>query len=200
MAQILKFSNGGNTSNWGKFTIDGVTYIMTEDNIKRMYDHAKTLSPDENYQFGFIINTLKSGKDLEYANNQLYGGVDFDTSSGQAKSMFKGVRRGIGKGKDARNAISSLDKLQLVNPEPKKKTIDLSPRSMEYLRDDTGAYILDTNNNRQYIKGANNQEILDLLDAIETYSISDEDFEITGIKDKDAKWLRNFYNSYGKDK
>lgn len=200
MAQILKFSNGGNTSNWGKFTIDGVTYTMNEDNIKRMYDHAKTLSPEENYQFGFIINTLKSGKDLEYANNQLYGGVDFDTSSGQAKSMSKGVRRGIGKGKDARNAISSLDKLQLVTQEPKKKTIDLSPRSMEYLRDDTGAYILDTNNNRQYIKGANNQEILDLLDTIENYSISDEDFEISGIKDKDAKWLRNFYNSYGKDK
>ena len=200
MAQILKFSNGGNTSSWGKFTIDGVTYTMTEDNIKRMYDHAKTLSPEENYQFGFIINTLKSGKDLEYANNQLYGGVPFDTSDGQATSMRKGPRRGVGKGKDARNAISSLDKLQLSNPEPKKKTIDLSPRSMEYLRDDTGAYVLDTNNNRQYIKGANNQEILDLLDAIETYSISDEDFEITGIKDKDAKWLRNFYNSYGKDK
>ena len=200
MAQILKFSNGGNTSKWGKFTIDGVTYTMTEDNIKRMYDHAKTLSPEENYQFGFIINTLKSGKNLEYANNQLYGGVDFDTSSSQAKSMSKGVRRGVGKGKDARNAISSLDKLQLVIQEPKKKTIDLSPRYMEYLRDDTGAYILDTNNNRQYIKGANNQEIIDLLDTIEDYSISNEDFEILGIKDKDAKWLRNFYNSYGKEK
>ena len=55
------------------------------------------------------------------------------------------------------------------------------------------------NNSKKWIKGANNQEILDLLDQIETYSLSPEEFTISGIDGKDAKWLRSFYNSYGKE-
>lgn len=201
MAQILKFQGGGSTptSSWGTFTIDNVTYNMDDANIKRLYDHAKTLDPDVAYQFDFIINTLKSGKNLSYANNKLYGGVDFETSERQARKINEKVARGSGKGRDARLAISSLDNLKLENPTPETKKIDLSKRFAEYERDNEGALILDKNNNKKWIKGANNQEILDLLDKIETYALSTEDFEIAGLENKNAQWLRNFYNSYGRE-
>lgn len=201
MAQILKFAGGGSTpsSSWGTFTIDNVTYKMDDDNIQRLYDHAKTLDPDVAHQFDFIINTLKSGKNLSYSNNKLYGGVDFETSDRQAKKIKEKPARGFGKGRDARLAISSLSNLNLVNPIPETKNIKLNKRFAEYERDNKGNFILGDNNSKKWIKGANNQEILDLLDQIETYSLSPEEFTISGIEGKDAKWLRSFYNSYGKE-
>ena len=201
MAQILKFAGGGSTpsSSWGTFTIDNVTYKMDDDNIQRLYDHAKTLDPDVAHQFDFIINTLKSGKNLSYSNNKLYGEVDFETSDRQAKKIKEKPARGFGKGRDARLAISSLDNLSLSNPNPETKNIKLNKRFAEYERDNEGNFILGDNNSKKWIKGANNQEILDLLDQIETYSLSPEEFTISGIEGKDAKWLRSFYNSYGKE-
>lgn len=201
MAQILKFAGGGSTpsSSWGTFTIDNVTYKMDDDNIQRLYDHAKTLDPDVAYQFDFIINALKSGKNLSYSNNKLYGGVDFETSDRQAKKIKEKPARGFGKGRDARLAISSLDNLSLSNPTFKTKNIKLNKRFAEYERDNEGNLILGENDSKKWIKGANNQEILDLLDQIETYSLSPEEFTISGIEGKDAKWLRSFYNSYGKE-
>lgn len=201
MAQILKFAGGGSTpsSSWGTFTIDNVTYKMDDDNIQRLYDHAKTLDPDVAHQFDFIINTLKSGKNLSYSNNKLYGGVDFETSDRQAKKIKEKPARGFGKGRDARLAISSLNNLSLSNPKPETKNIKLNKRFAEYERDNEGNFILGDNNSKKWIKGANNQEILDLLDQIETYSLSPEEFTISGIEGKDAKWLRSFYNSYGKE-
>lgn len=201
MAQILKFAGGGSTpsSSWGTFTIDNVTYKMDDDNIQRLYDHAKTLDPDVAHQFDFIINTLKSGKNLSYSNNKLYGGVDFETSDRQAKKIKEKPARGFGKGRDARLAISSLDNLSLSNPTSETKNIKLNKRFAEYERDNEGNFILGDNNSKKWIKGANNQEILDLLDQIETYSLSPEEFTISGIEGKDAKWLRSFYNSYGKE-
>lgn len=201
MGQILKFQGGGSTpaSSWGTFTIDNVTYNMDDDNIRRLYDHAKTLDPEVAYQFDFIINALKSGKDIGFSNNKLYGNVVFDVKPRQAQKMKEKAARGFGKGRDARLAISSLKDLHLSNPIPETKSIDLSKRFAEYERDDEGNYILDENSNKKWIKGANNQEILDLLDQIETLALSSEDFNITGIENKSAQWLRNFYNSYGKD-
>lgn len=201
MAQILKFAGGGSTpsSSWGTFTINNVTYKMDDDNIQRLYDHAKTLDPDVAHQFDFIINTLKSGKNLSYSNNKLYGGVDFETSDRQAKKIKEKPARGFGKGRDARLAISSLDNLSLSNPNPETKNIKLNKRFAEYERDNEGNFILSDNNSKKWIKGANNQEILDLLDQIETYSLSPEEFTISGVEGKDAKWLRSFYNSYGKE-
>lgn len=201
MAQILKFAGGGSTpsSSWGTFTIDNVSYKMDDDNIQRLYDHAKTLDPDVAYQFDFIINALKSGKNLSYSNNKLYGGVDFETSGRQAKKIKEKPARGFGKGRDARLAISSLDNLSLSNPTSETKNIKLNKRFAEYERDNEGNLILGENDSKKWIKGANNQEILDLLDQIETYSLSPEEFTISGIEGKDAKWLRSFYNSYGKE-
>lgn len=201
MAQILKFAGGGSTpsSSWGTFTIDNVSYKMDDDNIQRLYDHAKTLDPDVAYQFDFIINALKSGKNLSYSNNKLYGGVDFETSDRQAKKIKEKPARGFGKGRDARLAISSLDNLSLSNPTSETKNIKLNKRFAEYERDNEGNLILGENDSKKWIKGANNQEILDLLDQIETYSLSPEEFTISGIEGKDAKWLRSFYNSYGKE-
>lgn len=201
MAQILKFAGGGSTpsSSWGTFTIDNVLYKMDDDNIQRLYDHAKTLDPDVAYQFDFIINALRSGKNLSYSNNKLYGGVDFETSDRQAKKIKEKPARGFGKGRDARLAISSLDNLSLSNPTPETKNIKLNKRFAEYERDNEGNFILGENDSKKWIKGANNQEILDLLDQIETYSLSPEEFTISGIEGKDAKWLRSFYNSYGKE-
>ena len=201
MAQILKFAGGGSTpsSSWGTFTIDNVTYKMDDDNIQRLYDHAKTLDSDVKYQFDYIINALKSGKNLSYSNNKLYGDVKFEISDGQAKKIKEKPARGFGKGRDARLAISSLDNLSLSNPKPETKNIKLNKRFAEYERDNEGNFILGEKDSKKWIKGANNQEILNLLDQIETYSLSDDDFTISGIEGKDAKWLRSFYNSYGKD-
>jgi hypothetical protein len=127
MAQILKFAGGGSTpsSSWGTFTIDNVTYKMDDDNIQRLYDHAKTLDPDVAYQFDFIINALKSGKNLSYSNNKLYGGVDFETSDRQAKKIKEKPARGFGKGRDALLAISSLDNLSLANEINKRRKTPL---------------------------------------------------------------------------
>jgi hypothetical protein len=49
---------------------------MTDNNIASLYNHAKQLDRDVQYQFGFIIDALKSGKNLTYANNVLSGDID----------------------------------------------------------------------------------------------------------------------------
>jgi hypothetical protein len=49
---------------------------MTEDNIASLHNHAKTLDNDVQYQFGFIIDALRSGQNLTYANNVLTGNIN----------------------------------------------------------------------------------------------------------------------------
>lgn len=201
MAQILKFSNGGkstNNNNWGTFTINNTEYQMTDDNIQKLYDHAKTLNPDERYQFDFIIKALESGENLKYANNTLYGNVSFDTSKGQEDKMSKKVARGSGKGKDARLAISSLDNLSFSNPVPEKKSLNFNSRVVEYERDEKGNFVLD-GENKKYIKGANNQSVIDFLNTIKDYSVNSEDFDVIGLTDKDANYIRNWYTNYGNE-
>ena len=202
MAQILKFGNGGkgaNENSWGTFTINNTEYQMTDDNIQKLYDHAKTLDADERYQFNFIIKALESGKNLRYANNILYGDVSFDTSKGQANKMSKKVARGSGKGKDARLAISSLDNLSLFNPEPEKKSLNFNSRAVEYERDEKGDFVLD-GTSKKYINSANNQSVIDFLNAIKNYSLTSEDFDVVGLTDKDANYIRNWYKDYGDER
>lgn len=201
MAQILKFGNGGKGANenaWGTFTINNTEYQMTDDNIQKLYDHAKTLDADVRYQFDFIIKALESGKNLRYANNILYGDVSFDTSKGQANKMSKKVARGSGKGKDARLAISSIDNLSLFNPEPEKKSLNFNSRAVEYERDEKGDFVLD-GTSKKYINSANNQSVIDFLNAIKNYSLTSEDFDVVGLTDKDANYIRNWYKEYGDD-
>lgn len=200
MAQILKFQEGGaiNDSQWGTFTMDGIVYEMTDDNKQLLYNHAKKLNGDERYQMSFIIDALKSGKNLIYENNQLTGDVTFDVSDHQKEKMQKKVARGIGKGKHARQAISSLDNLKLKKIVPDKKSLLFKDRYVEYELNDVGDFILDDKNNKKYIKGANNQEIIDFLRSIEKFSVYPEDFDIIGI-DQNSQWIRDWYLSYGKD-
>lgn len=198
MAQILKFKEGGPaTPKWGTFTIDNVTYEMTDDNIASLYNHAKQLDRDVQYQFGFIIDALKSGQNLTYANNVLSGNIDWDVSEGQNKKIQKRVGRGLGKGRDARLAISSIDDLKLTNPEQPVKTLKFQDRYVEYEKGDDGKFILN-NDKRNYIHSAGNQEIIDFLLAIKDYSLSDEPFQIEGL-DKDESWIRNWYTAYSND-
>ena len=200
MAQILKFSTGGVSKklNWGTFTIDNTEYQMTDENIQKLYNHAKTLDADDRYQFDFIIKALESGENLRYANNTLYGNVSFDVSKEQEKKMSKKIAHGIGKGADARRAISSLDNLSLSNPEEDKRTLKFNNRVIEYARDDKGDFILE-NGNKKYISGANNQNVISLLENIRAYSLSPEEFEITGLGDNTSEYIRNWYNAYGNE-
>jgi hypothetical protein len=171
---------------------------MTDENIQKLYNHAKTLDADDRYQFDFIIKALESGENLRYANNTLYGNVSFDVSKGQEKKMSKKIAHGIGKGADARRAISSLDNLSLSNPEEDKKTLKFNNRAIEYARDDKGDFILEEGN-KKYISGANNQEVINLLENIRAYSLSPEEFEITGLGDNTSEYIRNWYNAYGNE-
>lgn len=49
---------------------------MNDENIAALYNHAKQLDNDVQYQFGFIINALKDGQNLSYANNVLSGNIN----------------------------------------------------------------------------------------------------------------------------
>lgn len=198
MAQILKYKEGGSTTpKWGTFTIDNVTYEMNDENIAALYNHAKQLDNDVQYQFGFIINALKDGQNLSYANNVLSGNINWDVSEGQNKKIHKRVGRGLGKGRDARLAISSLDDLKLKNPEPEARTLKFQDRYVEYEKGEDGKFVLD-DGKKKYIHGPHNQEIVDFLLNIQNYSLSDTPFTIEGL-DKDESWIRNWYKEYSNE-
>ena len=201
MAQILKFAGGGSTpsTSWGTLTIDNVTYNMDDTNIQRLYDHAKTLDPDVAYQFDFIINELKSGKNLSYSNNKLDGGVDFDINNRKAKRIENKPARGFGKERDVRQAISSLSNLSLVSPDSKVNNLNFNDRYVEYSRDDKGDFTLNSDGNKQYINSANNQDVIDFLNNIQLYSTSNRDLTITGLGERDGNYIRNWYNNYGSE-
>lgn len=198
MAQILKYKSGGSTTpKWGTFTIDNVTYEMNDENIATLYNHAKQLDNDVQYQFGFIINALKDGQNLSYANNVLSGNINWDVSEGQNKKIHKRIGRGLGKGRDARLAISSLDDLKLKNPESEVKTLKFQDRYVEYEKGEDGEFVLDKGK-KKYIHGPHNQEIVDFLLNIRDYSLSDTPFTLEGL-DKDESWIRNWYKEYSNE-
>lgn len=198
MAQILKYQSGGSaTPKWGTFTIDDVTYEMNDENIAALYNHAKQLDNDVQYQFGFIINALKDGQNLSYANNVLSGNINWDVSEGQNKKIHKRVGRGLGKGRDARLAISSLDDLKLKNTEPEVKTLKFQDRYVEYEKGEDGKFVLD-DGKKKYIHGPHNEEIVNFLLNIKDYSSSDAPFTIEGL-DKDESWVRNWYKEYSNE-
>jgi hypothetical protein len=95
----------------------------------------------------------------------------------------------LGKGRDVRLAISSLDDLTLTKPEPKEKILKFQDRQVKYEKGEDGKFVL-TEGKKKYIASAHNQEIIDFLNTIKEYSLSEEPFKIEGL-DKDETWLRN---------
>lgn len=85
MAQIIKYSLGGSTKKQNTFTIDGNSYEVNNDLLNQLTEYSKTLDEDTSYQFGKIIDALKSGENLSYNSsaNKLTGNVNFEVTDDQ---------------------------------------------------------------------------------------------------------------------
>ena len=128
MAQLIKkFDKGGstNTSKRGTFTIDNVTYEIDDNNLAKLYEHAKTLDDRDSGAMRVIIDSLLSGNNLTYDSTgagKLSGAeLQFNVTKNQKERLkhernnFGTVAGDIWHGKEerVRRAISSLKNLRL---------------------------------------------------------------------------------------
>lgn len=132
MAQVRKYSTGGSAKKYGTFTIDNTTYQVDDDFINQLSSYASTLDSGRGEQFKYIIDAVKSGKDLTYnsaGNGELIGDVDFNLTDKQKKRMEKGrSNTGTffgsiwgGKEQQARLAVSALKDFQYNKPTTKQR-------------------------------------------------------------------------------
>ena len=133
MSQILKFQNGGSTDKYGTLTLNGKAYKMNDSRIQALYEQTKSLHPKTQYQFNFIINALKSGEDLDYHSNELFGNVKFDINDRGQERVDKKHAVGIGKEKHVRQAISALNDIILEDDaqKPSSKKLAFDNRNIE---------------------------------------------------------------------
>jgi hypothetical protein len=133
MSQILKFQSGGSTDKYGTLTLNGKAYKMNDSRIQSLYEQTKSLHPKTQYQFNFIINALKSGEDLDYHSNELFGNVKFDINDRGQERVDKKHAVGIGKEKHVRQAISALNDIILEDDvqESSSKKLAFDNRNIE---------------------------------------------------------------------
>lgn len=202
MAQILKFQKGGNARKLGSLTLGITKYTADDKFIQQLYDYSKSLEPEVASQFNNIINSLKSGADLSYANHELIGDVNFDVGNPGEKRMSKRVASGLSNREtSARKAISALDNFIPEIDEIKLPKYDFTNTlSAEYERDDKGTFILDESKNKKFINSATNAAILDRINAVRFIAKNpDSTFEFTGPDGLTTKVIRDWYNLIGED-
>lgn len=208
MAQVVKYKQGGSTSNkYGTFTIDGNTYDVNDDFLNQITNYGKSLDDDTAYQFSKITDALRSGESLTYDSNsdKLEGNVQFDVTNRQNDRMshrrnkfgrFLG-NSWRGREETARNAINALKGFSYVAPSPIGTDHDWSNRiDVEYKRDKDGKYEL-IDGKRIFIQGANNLQVkrrLNDLKGIVNYTTNDT-FKGYGKLDKQA--YIDLYNRLG---
>lgn len=197
MSQILKFQSGGSTDKYGTLTLNGKAYKMNDSRIQSLYEQTKSLHPKTQYQFNFIINALKSGEDLDYHSNELFGNVKFDINDRGQERVDKKHAVGIGKEKHVRQAISALNDIILEDDvqESSSKKLAFDNRNIEWAKDEFGNYITDDSGNRSFINSANNLEIMDFWRKMKEYSDSEEDFSISGLSNRDSNFVRNYFKN-----
>lgn len=194
MAQILKFQNGGNARKLGSLTIGTTKYTADDKFIQQLYDYSKSLEPEVASQFNNIINSLKSGADLSYANHELVGNVNFDVGNPGEKRMSKRVAPGLSRREtSARKAISALNDFIPQTDEVKLPKYDFSNTlTAEYERDDKGAFILNESKNKKFINSATNAAILDRINAVRFIANNpDSAFEFIGTDGLTTKVIRD---------
>lgn len=202
MAQILKFQNGGNARKLGSLTIGTTKYTADDKFIQQLYDYSKSLEPEVASQFNNIINSLKSGADLSYANHELVGNVNFDVGNPGEKRMSKRVAPGLSRREtSARKAISALNDFIPQTDEVKLPKYDFSNTlTAEYERDDKGAFILNESKNKKFINSATNAAILDRINAVRFIANNpDSAFEFIGTDGLTTKVIRDWYNMIGEN-
>lgn len=202
MAQILKFQKGGNARKLGSLTLGITKYTADDKFIQQLYDYSKSLEPEVASQFNNIINSLKSGADLSYANHELIGDVNFDVGNPGEKRMSKRVASGLSNREtSARKAISALDNFIPEIDEIKLPKYDFTNTlSAEYERDDKGTFILDESKNKKFINSATNAAILDRINAVRFIAKNpDSTFEFTGPDGLTTKVIRDWYNLIGEN-
>lgn len=202
MAQILKFQNGGNARKLGSLTIGTTKYTADDKFIQQLYDYSKSLEPEVASQFNNIINSLKSGADLSYANHELAGNVNFDVGNPGEKRMSKRVAPGLSRREtSARKAISALNDFIPQTDEVKLPKYDFSNTlTAEYERDDKGAFILNESKNKKFINSATNAAILDRINAVRFIANNpDSAFEFIGTDGLTTKVIRDWYNMIGEN-
>lgn len=198
MAQIIKFQTGGSL---GSLTLGTKRYDANEELIQQLYDYSRTLDRETAYQFNFIIDALKSGANLSYANNTLSGSpVQFDTRERQSRRMQRGPAHGIGNREvTARKAISALENFRPA--EPPKTEYDFSDTlTAEYSRAGNGTFITNDEDNKIWIEGPKNQRILQRLYAVSELAQAPEgSYEYTGPDGITAQTIIDWYNGLGED-
>ena len=202
MAQILKFQNGGNARKLGSLTLGTTKYTADDKFIQQLYDYSKSLEPEVASQFNNIINSLKSGANLSYANHELVGDVNFDIGNPGEKRMSKRVASGLSNREtSARKAISALDNFIPKIDEIKLPKYDFTNTlSAEYERDDKGTFILDESKNKKFINSATNAAILDRINAVRFIAHNpDSAFEFTGTDGLTTKVIRDWYDMIGEN-
>lgn len=210
MAQIKKYQSGGNTpKKYGALTIDGIKYDGTEDLINQLYTYGNSLRSDVSHQFGKIIDSIKTGNDVEIdsSGDGSIRGVNFDVSNKQSDRLSRRRRRvgsflgsvNHGREQDAREAIYAAKDFKYIAPEETKNKYDWSNKlEAEYKRDKDNKFEL-ANNNKIFIQGANNLRIINRLRNIKNIpNYTDRDI-FKGYNKLEKQAYINFYNRIGDD-
>lgn len=187
------------TKKIGSFTKNGVTYTGDDNLLHQFYEFSSTLDPDVRHQFGFIIKELEDGRNLEYKNGVLYSenGITFDANKYKNKRIDKKIAHGIGKEKDARLAIDSLNNFTPHVSEKSTKYDWSSEKQIEYQVDEKGDYVLN-NGNRIFVSSPDSLDALRRLESLqEIQNYRDQD-QFVGYNDHDKQYYINLINHLNK--
>lgn len=229
MSQVRKFKDGGSNtaettskskhnSKYGHYIVDGTTYDVNDDFIRDYINSAKQFGDNStNTVASYVINTLKSGKDvsLDTLNNRIYGINDYLNTEDVARSneysqnsLNKKYQRKYRR-KEARPnsslhqlniGISNLGSINFTNPvekadqKPVTSLIDLygDTRNFDYNSNSDGTLVWsDGPQNAGNLAALNN--FIDML------GMSEEDakkkYNWTGYDDQ-IRALKNWYTGH----
>ena len=206
MAQIIKYSLGGSTKKQNTFTIDGNSYEVNNDLLNQLTEYSKTLDEDTSYQFGKIIDALKSGENLSYNSsaNKLTGNVNFEVTDDQNDRLSRRRSRlgrafgnlWNGKENNSRKAINSLKDFT-YNPTINKSIYDWSKKiNVEYKRDKDDRFEL-VDGKRVFIPGANSLQALRRLDELKNIANYNDNDTFIGYNGLQKQAYIDLYNRLG---